>query len=140
MHGVKIKTCKIIKTKDHNGGSNGNIIEIINILEPFLKKTPKIEQAYITTCDPGQHKGLHVHQKKEDRFCVIKGKAKIGLYTPGQLEFIELNDEKHQVIIIPPGIGHGIKCLGNEPCWILNCPSKAYDENNTDQVEIKMEW
>ena len=140
MHGVKIKTCKIVKTKDHDGGNNGNIIEIVNIWEPFLKATPKIEQAYITTCNPGQHKGLHVHQKKEDRFCVIKGEATIALYTPGDMEKITLSEKKPQVIIIPPGVGHGIKCVGDTPCWILNCPSRAYAEGSPDQIEIKMQW
>ena len=140
MHGVKIKDCKIIETKDHDGNHNGRLIEIINILTPFMKGNPAIEQAYITVCDPGKTKGLHLHQKKEDRFCIIRGKATIALYTPTDLELVPLTDEKLQVIIIPPKIAHGIKCIGNKPCWILNCPSKAYNPKDPDQLEINMAW
>ena len=127
------KICKVIPTKGRIGNYNGMVIEVLN-------KGTQIGQVYITTCEPGCKKGLHVHKKKEDRFCVIKGEATIALYTPGDMEKITLSEKKPQVIIIPPGVGHGIKCVGDTPCWILNCPSRAYAEGSPDQIEIKMQW
>lgn len=140
MQGVAVKDCKVVTTKGHDGRTNGKLIEVVSVLDPLTEDRPAIGQAYITICDPGHKKGLHVHWKKEDRFCVIKGQAEIFLYSLGKLEKIYSGAYNLKVITIPPGIGHGIKCLGDTPCWVLNCPSKAYDSKEPDQYEMNINW
>lgn len=140
MEGVRVKDCRWVTTKDHDGRTNGKLIEVVSEGESFLENSPFIEQAYITICRPGRKKGLHVHKLKTDRFCVIRGQARI-YYTEGEIvHYIFFSAHDPKLIIIPPGVGHGIECLGDSSCWVLNCPDKKYRKDEPDQEEIDVEW
>lgn len=59
-------------------------------------------------------RGMRIHPIHADYTCLVKGKA---LYvvkdlrkdspTFGQTEYLELNDDKLQTIVTPPGVAHG---------------------------------
>jgi dTDP-4-dehydrorhamnose 3,5-epimerase len=101
-------------------------------------------QAYITTCDPQAGgpvvKAWHRHRLQHDRFCAIRGKAKVGLYdnregspTKGEAQAVILGDGNDFLVQIPPNVWHGFMPLGLEPAWILNLPTEPYNRDDPDE-------
>lgn len=142
IEGVEIKECKKVVTKDHNKKANGWIMEIVNILEPFMKDAPRPEQVYMTVCLPGEKKGLHVHKgNKYDTFCCVYGDARIVLYKDEVFQTVDMGEKSgFKAVRIPPGVAHGIKCNGNFPAYVISMPSEAYDPDEPNQEELNLEW
>jgi dTDP-4-dehydrorhamnose 3,5-epimerase len=101
-------------------------------------------QAYITTCSPQPGgpvvKAWHKHRKQTDHFCLLQGKAKIGLYddregspTRGESQSIILGDGNDLLVQIPPGVWHGFMPLGFETACILNLPTEVYNPDDPDE-------
>ena len=101
-------------------------------------------QAYITTCDPQPGgpvvKAWHKHRRQTDHFCLLHGKAKVGLYddregspTCGESQIVVLGDGNDLLVQIPPGVWHGFMPLGFERACILNLPTEVYDHDDPDE-------
>jgi len=101
-------------------------------------------QAYITTCEPQPDgpvvKAWHKHGKQTDHFCLLRGKAKIGLFddrdgspTRGEAQTVILGGGNDLLVQIPPGIWHGFMPLGFEPACILNLPTETYNHDDPDE-------
>ena len=63
---------------------------------------------------PGTLRGMHLHRRHDEFFCVIQGRAWVGLYDmrPGSPTeqgsmLVELDDSQITALIFPPGIVHG---------------------------------
>ena len=100
-------------------------------------------QCYVTACNPGFVKAWHYHKKQRDNFTVIKGKAKIVLYdsrddskTKGEVNEFISGEDNFQLISIPQGVFHGFECMGEEPCYIVNCPTEMYNKEEPDEFRI----
>ena len=90
------------------------------------------QQVYISTTNPGVVKAWHYHTQQWDRFVCLKGRVVIGLLNLDskhtQVQTITLDAEKGaSMVVVPPGVAHGWKALGNQEAWILNICSNEYD-------------
>lgn len=97
-------------------------------------------QAYVSACQPGIIKAWHKHVFQTDQFCCVSGMLKIGLYdrragSPTEMETqtVVIGDLNPCLVIIPPGVWHGFKALGNTMAVVLNLPDKAYNRENPDE-------
>ncbi len=97
-------------------------------------------QVYATTAFPGVIKAWHLHRKQTDCFTVINGRALFGLFddradspTYGEIQTLEISNTRRRAILIPPGIYHGFKNIGDAELWCLNCPNRPYDAANPDE-------
>lgn len=87
-------------------------------------------QAYISATEPDVVKAWHLHAKQYDRFVCVRGRVVLGLcdLRTSEVSRVVLDAEKSpKVVIIPPGVAHGWKCLGSTESWILNLVSHEYD-------------
>ena len=62
-----------------------------------------------TTLLPGHSIGFHVHNGDSEIYYIYSGKAEYN--DNGTIVKVEAGD----VTFTPPGTGHGIKCIGDEP-------------------------
>jgi dTDP-4-dehydrorhamnose 3,5-epimerase len=132
--GVQLKKLKQVPDE------RGYILEILRNDDPFFQK---FGQVYLSVIYPNVIKGWHFHKVQTDHFAVIKGLAKIVLYDQRQdsstynliNEFCvgELNP---QLIVIPPMILHGVKGIGAEPAYLINCPTETYNYDKPDEYRI----
>ncbi|MCS7225046.1 MAG: dTDP-4-dehydrorhamnose 3,5-epimerase family protein [Armatimonadetes bacterium] len=114
---------------------------LMEILRCDDEEFDQFGQVYLTTCYPGVIKAWHCHQKQTDRFCVIKGMAKVVLFddrpsspTRGQTQVFFIGERNPCLLVIPPGVWHGFTAIGNEPAYLINCPNRPYDRHNPDEL------
>jgi dTDP-4-dehydrorhamnose 3,5-epimerase len=115
----------------------GFLMEILRSDDPLFQR---FGQAYVTAAYPGVVKAWHYHTKQTDHFCVLAGMAKVVLYdaredSPTYQEINEfyLGDQKRGLVVIPPGVHHGYKNIGNELVLLLNIPTELYNYAEPDE-------
>jgi dTDP-4-dehydrorhamnose 3,5-epimerase len=134
IEGVKIKNLKVIPDE------RGFLMEILRSDDVFFKK---FGQLYLTVVYPGVVKGWHYHKRQTDHFCVVKGMVKVVLYdqrseskTTKEVNEFFIGQNNPVLLVIPPYVLHGMKGIGNEPGYLINCPSETYDYNNPDEFRV----
>lgn len=102
-----------------------------------------IKQTSYTETYPGVIKAFHWHKKQWDAWFVVKGMAQIVLYdlrvdshTYKQTQVIYAGDKNSVLILIPPGVAHGYRVLGEERVGLFYHTSEAYDSKNPDEERI----
>jgi dTDP-4-dehydrorhamnose 3,5-epimerase len=134
IEGVIVKKLKVIADE------RGHLMEMIRNDDECFAARPEFGQMYLTTAYPGVVKAWHYHWHQDDNFCVVKGMAKVALYDgrPKSPTYREVNEffigEKNPCVIhIPAFVWHGYKCIGNEPCHLINMVTRAYDYKTPDE-------
>lgn len=134
IDGVKIKKLKVIPD------DRGMLMEILRSDDEIFQK---FGQVYMTTCYPGVVKGWHYHKIQTDYFTCVKGMAKVVLYdgrenspTKGEVNEFFIGEKNPSLIVIPPGVMHGFKAIGNEACYIINCPTEVYKYDEPDEYRV----
>ena len=92
------------------------------------------EMAYISFTKPGVARGPHEHAEQADLFCFIgPSNFRIRLWddredSPTYRNFmdIEAGEESPKAVVIPCGIVHGYKNIGEVDGMVLNCPNRLY--------------
>ena len=92
------------------------------------------EMAYISFTKPGVARGPHEHAEQADLFCFIgPSNFRIRLWddredSPTYRNFmdIEAGEESPKAVVIPCGIVHGYKNIGDVDGMVLNCPNRLY--------------
>jgi dTDP-4-dehydrorhamnose 3,5-epimerase len=83
------------------------------------------------------------HMRTTDRLFVSQGHVKIVLYdarddsnTKGRLMELHAGDARPCLVVVPPGIWHGMQCLGNVDALVLNCPTEADNYKDPDHYRL----
>ena len=135
IEGVKVK-----KLTTHTD-DRGNFMEILRSDEGLLSN---FGQASISVTLPGVIKAFHWHKKQDDTFFCISGNAHVVLhdlrkesktYKKTQVIYLGDNAEK-KLLIIPHGVAHGYRVLGNTPLVMLYIVSELYDPKINDEQRI----
>jgi dTDP-4-dehydrorhamnose 3,5-epimerase len=129
-----VKTIPIVRRAD----DRGYVEEILRRDDPHFEK---FGQVYLTTCRKGVIKAWHCHRYQTDRFFVIHGTAKIGLYddrpespTRGEYNtFILGDDGENSLLVIPAMVLHGQMAL-SEMTYLLNIPTEPYNRKDPDEL------
>ncbi len=121
MEGVVLKELKIYEDE------RGWLGEIIRYDETDFRPV----MSYISLTKPGQVRGPHEHREQTDYFCFV-GKFRVYLWdnrknssTYGKYMKIDINDKPY-IVIIPPGVVHGYKNIGNNNGYVINLPDRLY--------------
>jgi len=98
-------------------------------------------QAILTVNRPGIVRGWHAHHRQTDTIVVLSGRIVVGLYdaregsrTYGAVEDHVIDDPASIAVIVPTGVFHGYKTLGERDALILNIPDRLYDPEQPDEV------
>lgn len=90
--------------------------------------------AYISLTEAGVARGPHEHVDQADYFCFL-GPSNFKMYlwdnrptspTFGISQSDVIGVDKPMGLIVPPGVVHAYKNVGNEPGLVFNCPNRMY--------------
>jgi dTDP-4-dehydrorhamnose 3,5-epimerase len=134
IEGALLKPLKVIPDE------RGFLMEILRRDDPFFKE---FGQVYLTVVNPGVVKGWHYHKLQTDHFCVIRGMAKVVLYdsrpgsaTEGEVNEFFLGDNNRSLLVIPPGVLHGMKGVSVEPALLVNTTTHPYNYKKPDEFRV----
>jgi dTDP-4-dehydrorhamnose 3,5-epimerase len=134
IEGVQVKTLKVIPDE------RGWLMEMLRADDPFFQQ---FGQVYLTAVFPGVVKGWHYHELQTDHFVCVKGMAKVVLYdrregspTRGEVNEFFMGERNMILLVIPPGVLHGMKGTGTETAMIVNVPTHTYRYDDPDEYRV----
>ncbi len=92
------------------------------------------EMSYISLTYPGVTRGPHEHAEQTDYFC-FAGSSTFRLLlwdnrkeskTHNNMVSLEAGENNPKIVIIPPGVVHAYKNIGDKPGLVINLPNKLY--------------
>ncbi len=63
---------------------------------------------------------LFVHKSQTDQILVVRGEFILVTLIDKKYQYIPLSDKRPAVVIIPPGVLHGVINFSSEPCTVVN--------------------
>lgn len=89
---------------------------------------------YVSETLPGVARGPHEHVDQSDYFAFLgPGDFKLYLWdarknsaTFQHRQAIVVGESNCQAVLIPPGVVHAYKNIGERPGWVINCPNRLY--------------
>ncbi len=90
--------------------------------------------AYVSETLAGVARGPHEHRDQTDYFAFL-GPGEFLLYlwdaraespTRGHCMRVAAGESNRQCVIVPPGVIHAYKNVGNTPGWVFNAPNRLY--------------
>ena len=131
IRGVEVKPLKVIPDE------RGRLMEIVRRDDSFFQG---FGQVYLTTVYPGVVKAWHYHRTQTDCFTCVKGMVKVALYddregsdSRGTVNEIYVGEHNPRVVVIPPGVHHGWKCVSQCEAYVINVPSEPYNGSDPDE-------
>lgn len=102
-----------------------------------------VVHVYQSRLYPGALGAWSCHAQNTDRLFVNQGNIKIVLYdgreeskTSGMLNELHAGDARPFLVVIPPGVWHGLQNLGSQEALVLNMPSRAYNYEDPDHYRL----
>ena len=96
-----------------------------------------------STSFPGVIKAFHYHEEQDDIWFFPSGNAQVVLYdtredslTKGKTEVYYMGENNQIILLIPKGVAHGYRVLGERPATIVYCTTKSYNPNQPDEKRI----
>lgn len=134
IDGVVVKQLKV------HSDERGWLFEILRSDEEIFRK---FGQVYLTSAYPGVVKAWHLHRRQTDFFCCVAGMMELvlcdkreGSPTEGVLEEFFAGDRNPILVVIPPGVLHGFKCISLEPALVINVPTEPFDPSDPDEERL----
>ena len=132
IDGVKLKKLKVIPDE------RGRVTELLRADDEIFQK---FGQVYVTTAYPGVVKAWHSHAKQTDYFTCIQGMMKLVLYdarddsaTKGEVNEFFVGVHNPRLVVIPPRVLHGFKCISETEAIVVNCPTEVYNHDAPDEI------
>lgn len=103
---------------------------------------------YVSATKNGVVRGPHEHKEQSDCF-VFLGPGNFELYlwdnredspTNGENIKIEVGENNPTMVIVPPGVVHGYKCVSKEDAYCINLPDKLYKGEDKKQEVDEIRW
>jgi dTDP-4-dehydrorhamnose 3,5-epimerase len=120
---------------------DGHLTEVLRI-DWRLTEAPLV-QVTLTTTFPGHVRGWGLHRATTDRLfaasgslCIVCYDARQGSPTFGAVNEFLLGARNQGLVVIPPGVYHGWKNVGDDEAAIISMPSRLYDHDAPDRWEL----
>ncbi len=92
---------------------------------------------------PGALGAWSCHAQNTDRLFVNQGNIKVVLYdgredskTSGMVNELHAGDARPCLLVLPPGVWHGLQNLGSQEALVLNMPTNPYDYEDPDHYRL----
>ncbi len=134
----------IIKKLEKNNDERGWLAEIYRQDEFDFEPA----MSYVSVTKPGVVRGPHEHVQQSDCF-VFVGPGSFDLYlwdrrensaSRGEHMKINVGENNPTLVIVPPGVVHGYKCVSKEAAWSINLPDKLYKGKNKSEEVDEIRW
>ena len=134
----EIKTYKLEKhqTKDiKDNHVNGWLIPVWRNWDKIISVQP--EMVYITSVNPGERKGPHLHVIRHSYYVCIKGKVVFVIKEDsGNYLEIESSEENPVLVEIPKNYSSAHINLSNESSIILSVVNPSWKPDNRDEHNV----
>jgi len=134
ISGVKVQKLRLITDE------RGWLMEMLRSDDEIFQK---FGQVYMSMAYPGAVKGWHYHKVQSDYFVIVKGMMKVVLYdrredspTHGIVNEFFMGEQNPMLLVIPPYVLHGMKCVSPEPALLVNCPTEVYCYDEPDEFRV----
>ena len=126
IHDVIVRD--LARYSDHRGW----LIELYRHDE--LDKTHYPVMAYVSLTYPGVTRGPHEHRGQTDLFGFV-GPSTFEVYlwdtrehspSRGIRQIVIAGEEQPRMVIIPPGVVHAYRNVGDRPGYVFNAPNRLY--------------
>lgn len=135
IDGVQIKQITNVLTDD------GSLTEIYR--KDWALDDLPVEQVFQKIMSPGGISAWHAHRHATDRLFCGYGRIKVVLYdtrkqspTLGRLSVHRLALERPALLVIPPGVWHGVQAVSDTPAIIINAVDIAYSYEDPDHWRL----
>jgi dTDP-4-dehydrorhamnose 3,5-epimerase len=135
IEGVRVKEVK------HVPKNNGVLTEVFR--GDWKLDEGVVQQVFQTTISPGGLSAWHVHQHTTDRLFVCLGLLKIVLFdgresspSRGWIDELRFGTERPALVIVPPGVWHGVQNIGTVEGLLLNLVDRAYCYEDPDHWRL----
>jgi dTDP-4-dehydrorhamnose 3,5-epimerase len=135
----------VIKKLDKYNDDRGWLMEIYRDDEDKYQPI----MGYVSSTNPGIVRGPHEHRFQSDCF-VFPGPGTFELHlwdhrsdspTFGEYFKAEFGVDFPCMVIVPPGVVHGYKCISTEAALSINLPDKLYKGVNKQDAEVdEVRW
>ena len=103
---------------------------------------------YLSVTKPGVVRGPHEHAHQSDAFVFLgPGDFELHLWdrqegsaTKGEYMQIEVGERNPCLVIVPPGVVHGYKCISDAPAYCINLPDKLYKGKGKKEEVDEIRW
>lgn len=136
IEGVKVK--KLVRHSD----DRGFFMEVLRDDDDMLSR---FGQFSMSMSYPGVIKAFHYHKRQDDLWFFPKGNAQVVLVdmredspTKGEINVHYMGENNPIMVLIPVGVAHGYRVLGNEPAIITYVTTESYDPSSPD--EFRIDW
>ncbi|QNN59463.1 dTDP-4-dehydrorhamnose 3,5-epimerase family protein [Diaphorobacter ruginosibacter] len=135
IDGVLVKQITNVLTDD------GTLTEIYR--QDWKLDNLPVEQVFQKIISPGGISAWHAHRKATDRLFCGYGRIKVVLYdarrqspTVGQLSVHRLALERPALLVVPPGVWHGVQAVSDTPAIVVNAVDIAYSYEDPDHWRL----
>ncbi|PIV50199.1 dTDP-4-dehydrorhamnose 3,5-epimerase [Candidatus Falkowbacteria bacterium CG_4_9_14_3_um_filter_36_9] len=134
----------VVKRLERYKDKRGSLAEIYRSDEVNFKPV----MAYISVTKPGVVRGPHEHKKQSDCF-VFAGPGNFELHlwdkrkgsaAKGEYLKIEAGEDNPTMVIVPPGVVHGYKCVSKIDGWCVNFPDELYRGKDKKEDVDEIRW
>lgn len=102
-----------------------------------------VDQVFQSVLEPGGVSAWHVHGVTTDRLFVNMGRLKIVLYdarkgskTHGKVQVFQFGTVRPAMVVIPPGVWHGVQNVSSQTASLLNVVDHAYQYAEPDHYRL----
>lgn len=134
IDGVRIK--ELVRHPDDRGFFE----EILRDDDGLLRR---FGQASLSKTFPGTIKAFHYHKEQDDLWFFPVGNAQVVLHdlrsdspTRGSTEVYYMGEDMPRLILIPTGVAHGYRTLGEKPALIVYFTTRSYQSGAPDEYRI----
>jgi dTDP-4-dehydrorhamnose 3,5-epimerase len=92
---------------------------------------------------PGAVTDWHAHAKQTDHLVGVGGNIKLALWdgrdtspSRGATEIVRMGAIRPVMVIVPPGVWHGLRNESGEPAGYINIIDELYDHKNPDNWRL----
>ena len=135
IDGVKVKEIRNVPKE------NGFLTEIFRA--DWALGEDAVKQVFQVVLSPGGTSAWHAHQFTTDRFFVSCGLVKLVLFdarsgspTHGLINELRLGIIRPRLIVVPPGVWHGVENIANESSCLINLVTRAYTYEDPDHWRL----
>ena len=142
----------VIKQISRYTDSRGWLTELFRADELPVGFEPAM--GYVSMTHPGVSRGPHEHVGQTDGFCFLNGSYELGLWENrlGRKPHHEIHfvgEENPVFVIVPPGVVHAYRNVGNNDAWVMNFPNRLYagqgkaetvDEIRHEEIGSEFKW
>jgi dTDP-4-dehydrorhamnose 3,5-epimerase len=139
INGVRVKEMKnVVK------GSGDVLCEVFR--RDWMLDDGQVDQVFQSVMNPGSISAWHVHHLTTDRLFASVGLLQIVLFdgrqnspTHGQINEFRLGAVRPALVVIPPGVFHGVRNISDQPAVLLNLVSEAYQCEDPDHWRLPLD-